>query len=56
MNFNDLSKFEMSSRLWQGVASLYALWLIIAIFGFIAILDGDIVSGMLVIAASAGSG
>ena len=56
MNFNDLSKFEMNSRLWQGVASLYAFCLIIAIFGLIAILNGDIVSGMLVIAASAGSG
>lgn len=54
MNFDEFSKFEMSSRLWQGVASLYAFCFIIAIFGLIGILDGDIIPGLLVVAASAG--
>ena len=55
MNFVGFSKFEMSSRLWQGVSSLYAFCLIVAIFGLIGILDGDLVPGLLVIALSAGS-
>lgn len=55
MNFDEFSKFEMSSRLWQGVASLYAFCLIVAIFGLIGILDGDIVPVLLVVALSAGS-
>lgn len=55
MNFDEFSKFEMSSRLWQGVASLYAFCLIVAIFGLIGILDGDLVPGLLIIALSAAS-
>jgi len=55
MNFDEFSKFEMSSRLWQGVASLYAFCLIVAVFGLIGILDGDIVPGLLIVALSAGS-
>ena len=55
MNFDEFSKFEMSSRLWQGVASLYAFCLIVAVFGLIGILDGDIIPGLLIIALSAGS-
>ena len=54
MNFDEFSKFEMSSRLWQGVASLYTFCLIVAVFGLIGILDGDIVPGLLVVALSAG--
>ena len=54
MNFDEFSKFEMSSRLWQGVASLYAFCLIVAVFGLIGILDGDLVPGLLIVALSAG--
>ena len=56
MNFNYFSKFEMSSRQWQGFASLYVFCLILAIFGFIALLDGDLVPGFLVVAVSVASG
>ena len=55
MNFNDFSKFEMTSRLWQGVASLYAICLIIALFGFIGLMDGDILEGLLIITAAGAS-
>ena len=55
MNFGEFSKFEMSSRLWQGVASLYAFCLIVAVFGLIGILDGDLVPGLLIVGLSAGS-
>ena len=55
MNFDEFSKFEMSSRLWQGVASLYAFCLIVAVFGLIGFLDGDLVPGLLIIALSAAS-
>ncbi|EAU73944.1 hypothetical protein RS9916_30584 [Synechococcus sp. RS9916] len=54
MNFDEFSKFEMSSRLWQGVASLYVFCLIIAVFGLIGLLDGDIILGLIIIASSAG--
>ena len=54
MDFNEFSKFEISSRLWQGVASLYAFCIIIAVFGLIAMLDGDIIQGFFVVAASMG--
>ena len=45
---------DVNSRLEQGVASLYAFCLIVAVFGLIEILDGDIVPGLLVVALSAG--
>ena len=44
----------MNLKLWQGVASLYAFFLMVGIFGLIGILEGDIVLGLLVIASSSG--
>ena len=47
-----LDQFNLSSRLWQGVASLYAFFLIVALLGVMALAEGEIIEGILVITAS----
>ena len=47
-----LDQFNLSSRFWQGVASLYAFFFILALLGVMALAEGEIIEGILVIAAS----
>ena len=47
-----LDQFNLSSRLWQGVASLHAFFFIIAFLGVMALAEGEIIEGILVIAVS----
>ena len=49
MGFDD---FNLSARLWIGVASLYAFCFILVLMGVIAIAEGEIIKGIMVIAAS----
>ena len=46
-------EFNLSARLWIGVASLYAFCVILALMGVIAIAEGEVVEGMLVIGFTA---
>lgn len=39
----------LSQRLWQGVASVYALLAFVALFGVIGLLEGEIIPGLLII-------
>ncbi len=43
---------DLNAFLWRGVAAIYAFLSLIAFFGFIALLQGDITGGVIVIAAS----
>jgi len=43
---------DLNAFLWRGVAAIYAFLFLIAFFGFIALLQGDITGGSIVIAAS----
>jgi uncharacterized membrane protein len=43
---------DLNAFLWRGVAAIYAFVFLIAFFGFIALLQGDITGGIIVIAAS----
>ena len=43
---------DLNAFLWRGDAAIYAFLLLIAFFGFIALLQGDITGGIIVIAAS----
>ena len=47
-----LDQLNLSSRLWQGVASLYAFFLIVALLGVMALAEGEIIEGILVVTAS----
>ena len=46
-------EFNLSTRLWIGVASLYAFCFILALMGVIAIAEGEVVEGMQVIGFTA---
>ena len=43
---------DLNAFLWRGVAAIYAFVFLIAFFAFIALLQGDITGGIIVIAAS----
>ena len=43
---------DLNAFLWRGDAAIYAFLSLIAFFGFIALLQGDITGGIIVIAAS----
>ena len=47
-----LDQFNLSSRLWQGVASLYAFFFIIALLGVMALAEGEIIEGIWVVTTS----